>query len=105
MIKSASSIHSVIQEKGLRSVLRMSIQRYEYGNEEGTVHVRLDTWPQMVKESGCKGQLKLVFTSSAGKRWNREAPANTIKGREKTSMPIHVLKLTFTDNDVDWIKY
>lgn len=53
MIKSASSIHSVIQEKSLRSVLRVSIQRYEYANEEGTVHVRLDTWPQMVKESGC----------------------------------------------------
>lgn len=41
----------------------------------------------------------------AGKRWNREAPATTIKGREKTSMPLHVLKLTFTNDDVEWIKY
>eukprot|EP01127_Copromyxa_protea_P021076 TRINITY_DN7154_c0_g1_i2.p1 TRINITY_DN7154_c0_g1~~TRINITY_DN7154_c0_g1_i2.p1 ORF type:complete len:803 (+),score=137.37 TRINITY_DN7154_c0_g1_i2:29-2410(+) len=91
MIKSAASIHSVIQEKGLRSVLRASIQRYEYANEDGSIHVRLDTWPQMVKESG------------SGKRWYREAPANTIKGREKTSMPVHVLKLTCTENDVEWI--
>jgi hypothetical protein len=52
MIKSAASIHYVIQEKSLRSVLRVSVQRYEYSNEEGTIHVRLDTWPQMIKESG-----------------------------------------------------
>ena len=50
MITSASSIHSVIQEKALRSVLRASIQRYEFCNDN--VHVRLDTWPQMVRENG-----------------------------------------------------
>lgn len=52
MISSAESIHKVIKEKALRSVLRVSLDRYEFESEDGSVHVRLDTYPTMVKETG-----------------------------------------------------
>jgi hypothetical protein len=42
---------------------------------------------------------------AGGKRWKRDTHAAHIKGREKTSLHLHLLRVTTSKNDIEWIRY
>lgn len=89
---SAESIHKVIKEKALRSVLRVSLDRYEFESEAGDVHARLDTWPTVIKESGGKWNFEDTINSRRRKKMEQRYPRYSHQRQRKGDASLALVK-------------